>query len=132
MATLRRSAALIFIASATAGCSGIPHGNGPEPYRSGPMLVATNDPLVPKREFPAWNPPKQFAVYRHLHKDAEQGVLFGGEWILLNLTEGGWYAEDFEERDPVPDREVSPLEVEAARRSLGDVGQAVVPYRVRN
>src|ERR1041384_7597379 len=126
MAILRPSVALIFIVSGALGCSGIPHGTGEVPYQPGPLLVATNDPLVPKREFPAWNPPKQFAVYRHLHKDAEQGVLFGGEWILLNLTEGGWYAEEFEEHDPIPDRVASPLEVEAARRSLGDVGQVVV------
>src|SRR5437016_14510047 len=131
MPRLYLSAISIFIASQMISCSGIPHGTAQDRYSSGPALVSTSDPLVPKREFPAWNPPKQFAVYRHLHKDGEQGVLFGGEWILLNLTEGGWYAEDFTEQDPVPDAEVSPLDVEAARRTLGDTGGLVVPYRLK-
>ena len=132
MANVLRSAALIFTASAGLGCSGLPKGTAEEPYRVGSGFVSTNDPLVPKREFPAWNPPKQFAVYRHLHQDGEQGVLFGGEWILLNLNEGGWYAEEFVEQDPVPDAEVSPLDLETARRTLGDAGGLVVPYRLKN
>lgn len=131
MARLYPSVTLIFIASQMS-CSGIPHGTAQDRYAPGPAFVSTSDPLVPKREFPAWNPPKQFAVYRHLHKDADQGVLFGGEWILLNLTDGGWYAENFEEKAPTPDAEVSPLDVESARRSIGDLGDLVVPFRIRN
>jgi hypothetical protein len=93
--------------------------------------VSTNDPLVPKREFPAWNPPRQFAVWAHPRQDATQGILLGGQWILENLTEGGWYVEEFAERDPLPDAEATPEDLEAARRSVGKLSEFVIPYRVK-
>jgi hypothetical protein len=95
------------------------------------VLVATSDPLVPKREFPAWNPPKQFAVWVHPRPDPSQGILLGGQWVLENLTPGGWYIEDFQERDPVPSAEITPEEVERARASIGPLSEFVVPYRVK-
>lgn len=125
------SASLIFIASALGACQGGP-GSAPEPaYRAGPKLLSTNDPLVPKREFPAWNPPRQFAVWAHPRADATQGILLGGQWILENLTEGGWYIEELSERDPVSDAEATPEDLEAARRSIGKLAEFVIPYRVK-
>jgi len=105
---------------------------GPGPgTRPGPKLLATNDPLVPKREFPAWNPPRQFAVWAHPRADAGEGVLLGGQWILENLTEGGWYVEERPERDPTPDAEATPEDLAAAKRSVGPLSKFVVPYRVK-
>jgi hypothetical protein len=125
------SASLIFIASALTGCQAGP-GSAAEPgYRTGPKLVTTNDPLVPKREFPAWNPPRQFAVWAHPRQDAAQGILLGGQWILENLTEGGWYIEEVSDRDPVPDAEATAEDLEAARRSVGKLSEFVIPYRVK-
>ncbi len=127
------SATLIFIGSALAACQSGP-GSAPEPaYRTGPKLLATNDPLVPKREFPAWNPPRQFAVWAHPRTDTAQGILLGGQWILENLTDGGWYVEDLAERDPLPDAEATPEDLESARRSVGvgKLSEFVIPYRVK-
>jgi hypothetical protein len=100
-------------------------------YSAGPALVATNDPLVPKRDFPAWNPPKQFAVWVHPREDAAQGVLLGGQWVLENLTPGGWYTQDFPERDPIPTAETTPADLERARVAIGPLSEFVVPYRVK-
>ena len=135
MAKIILSATWIFIGSLVgslvAGCRSVP-GSAPGPgYREGPQLVATNDPLVPKREFPAWNPPRQFAVWAHPRTDASQGILLGGQWILENLTEGGWYVEESVERDPTPDAEATMQDIEAARRSVGKLSEFVVPYRVK-
>jgi hypothetical protein len=130
------SASLIFIGSvrgacALGACQGGP-GSASEPgYRAGPKLLSTNDPLVPKREFPAWNPPRQFAVWAHPRADAAQGLLLGGQWILENLTDGGWYVEEFAERDPLPDAEATPEDLEAARRAVGKLSEFVIPYRVK-
>lgn len=126
-----RSAILILAASLAVGCSSLP-GEKPEPrYTAGPALLATNDPLVPKREFPAWTPPKQFAVWVHPHPDPQQGILLGGQWVLENLTPGGWYVEDFPERDPLPTAETTPADVERARAAIGPLSEFVVPYRVK-
>lgn len=131
MAKTILSASLIFIGSTLGACHGGP-GSAPEPaYRAGPKLLSTNDPLVPKREFPAWNPPRQFAVWAHPRADAAQGILLGGQWILENLTEGGWYIEELSERDPVPDAEATPEDLEAARRAIGKLSEFVIPYRVK-
>lgn len=124
------SASLIFIVSALVACQAGPGGANDAAYRAGPKLLSTNDPLVPKREFPAWNPPRQFAVWAHPRQDAQQGILIGGQWILENLNDGGWYVEDFVERDPVPDAEATAEELEAARRSVGKLTDFVIPYRV--
>jgi hypothetical protein len=125
------SVILISIASVMVGCHSGP-GSAPDPaYRAGPKLVSTNDPLVPKREFPAWNPPRQFAVWAHPRQDAAQGILLGGQWILENVTEGGWYTEKVAERDPVPDAEATPEDLEAARRSVGKLSEFVIPYRMK-
>jgi hypothetical protein len=126
-----RSAIWILASSLAVGCSSLPS-DRPEPrYSAGPALVATNDPLVPKREFPAWNPPKQFAVWVHPREDASQGVLLGGQWVLENLTPGGWYTQDFPERDPIPTAETTPADVERARVAIGTLSEFVVPYRVK-
>jgi hypothetical protein len=131
MAKIIFSATLTFIASLVAGCHSGPSG-APDPgYRLGPKLIATSDPLVPKKEFPAWNPPRQFAVWAHPRTDAVQGILLGGQWILENLTEGGWYIEETVERDPTPDAEATPEDIEAARRSVGKLSEFVVPCRVK-
>jgi hypothetical protein len=122
---------LILAASLALGCSSLPSGKPREAYSSGPVLLATNDPLAPKREFPAWNPPKQFAVWVHPREDPSQGVLLGGQWVLENLTPGGWYTQDFEERDPVPSAETTPADVERARAGVGQLSDFVVPYRVK-
>ena len=132
MAKIILSATLTFIVSAASGCHSGP-GAAPGPlYREGPRLLATNDPLVPKREFPAWNPPRQFAVWAHPRQDPSQGVLLGGQWILENLTEGGWYTENLVERDPTPDAEASLEAIENARRGVGTLSEFVVPYRVKD
>jgi hypothetical protein len=132
MRNLRRSATLILAASsALFGCSSFPSGKPRDGYAAGPMLVATNDPLVPKREFPAWNPPRQFAVWVHPREDSSQGVLLGGQWVLENLTPGGWYTQDFPERDPVPTAETTPADVERARAGVGSLSEFVVPFRVK-
>lgn len=125
------SASLILIASLCGGCQAGPAVQ--EGYRAGPRLLATNDPLVPKREFPAWNPPRQIAIWVQPRQDPSQGILLGGQWILENLTEGGWYVDELVERDPLPDAEATPEELEAARRSLGPKALAdfVVPYRFK-
>lgn len=131
MAKTILSATLICVASVGVGCQARP-GSAPEPaYRAGPKLVSTNDPLVPKREFPAWNPPRQFAIWAHPRQDATQGILLGGQWILENLTDGGWYVEEVAERDPLPDAEATPLDLEAARRSVGKLSDFVIPFRVK-
>lgn len=126
------SAILIFIASLVGGCHSGPGAASESVYRLGPKLVSTNDPLVPKREFPAWNPPRQFAVWAHPRQDAAQGILLGGQWILENLTEGGWYIEELAERDPVPDAEATPGDLEAARRAVGKLSEFVIPYRLKD
>jgi len=131
MRTLRRSAILILAASGLFGCSSLPSGKPREGYVTGPVLVATNDPLAPKREFPAWNPPRQFAVWVHPREDSSQGVLLGGQWVLENLTPGGWYTQGFPERDPVPTAEATPADVERARTSIGSLSEFVVPFRVK-
>ncbi len=126
------STTLICVASALAGCQAGP-GSAPVPaYRAGPKLVSTNDPLVPKREFPAWNPPRQFAVWAHPRVDRAQGILLGGQWILENLTDGGWYVEEVAERDPLPDAEATAEDLEAARRAVGKLSDFVIPYRVKD
>jgi hypothetical protein len=125
------SAILILAASVGLGCSSLPSGHPAERYAAGPVLLATNDPLVPKREFPAWNPPKQLAVWVHPHPDSSQGILLGGQWVLENLTPGGWYVEDFPERDPLPTAETTSADVERARASIGQLSEFVVPYRVK-
>lgn len=131
MAKTILSAISICIVSAAAGCQSGPGSASDPGYRAGPKLVSTNDPLVPKREFPAWNPPRQFAVWAHPRQDAAQGILLGGQWILENLTEGGWYVEEFAERDPLPDAEATPEDLEAARRAVGKLSESVIPYRVK-
>jgi hypothetical protein len=131
MAKIILSATLTCIGSWVAGCHSGPGGAPDFGYRQGPKLLATNDPLVPKREFPAWNPPRQFAVWAHPRTDSAQGILLGGQWILENLTEGGWYVEETVERDPTPDAEATPEEIEAARRSVGKLSEFVVPYKVK-
>lgn len=125
------SATLILVASLMTGCSSLPSEKPGPQYSVGPLLVSTNDPLVPKREFPAWNPPKQFAVWVHPREDSSQGVLLGGQWVLENLTPGGWYTQDFPERDPVPSAEATPDDVERARAGVGTLSEFVVPYRVK-
>jgi hypothetical protein len=131
MRSLLPSATWILVASGFFGCSSLPSGKPDLAYRAGPVLVATNDPLAPKREFPAWNPPKQFAVWVHPREDPSQGVLLGGQWVLENLTPGGWYTEDFPERDPVPTAEATPEDVERARAAVGPLSEFVVPYRIK-
>jgi len=131
MRSLLPSVILILGANGFSGCSSFPSGKPDLAYRAGPMLVATNDPLAPKREFPSWNPPKQFAVWVHPREDASQGVLLGGQWVLENLTPGGWYTQDFPERDPVPSAETTPADVERARVAIGTLSEFVVPYRMK-
>jgi hypothetical protein len=126
-----RSAILILAVSAGESCGTLPSGK-PEPrYELGPALLTTNDPLVPRREFPAWNPPRQFAIWVHPRPDPAEGVLLGGQWVLENLTPGGWYVEDFAESDPVPTAEITPADVERARASIGPLTEFVIPYRVK-
>lgn len=122
-----RFAVLIFTGSALAGCAG-----GPleEEYRLIPLREVV-DPLAPRKEFPAWRPPRQFAVWVHPHEDAERKTLFGGRWMMILLDEGSWYLEEGTEEDPVPDAEASSEDVRAAVSALSRPGDAVVPYRLR-
>jgi hypothetical protein len=131
MAKIILSATWICIVSFVAGCHSGPSSAPGPGYREGPKLLSTNDPLVPKKEFPAWNPPRQFAVWAHPRPDPAQGILLGGQWILENLTDGGWYVEELVERDPMPDALATPEDLAAARRSVGKLSDFVVPYRVK-
>ena len=132
MAKIILSATLTFIVSAGSGCHSGPGAASGPLYREGPKLLRADDPLVPKREFPAWTPPRQFAVWAQPRQDPAQGILLGGQWILENLTEGGWYTENLVERDPAADAEVSPEVIENARRGVGSLSEFVVPYRVKD
>jgi len=131
MKTRLPSAIWILAASLGLGCSSLPSGKPVERDTAGPKLLVTCDPLVPKRDFPAWNPPRQFAIWVHPREDAREGVLLGGQWVLENLTPGGWYTQEFPERDPVPSAETTPADIERARASLGSMQDVVVPYRVK-
>lgn len=127
-----RTRVSIFIASAVAqlafGCSGAAERAAPE-YRPGPDLAEWEDPLRGERPLRAWNPPEQFACYIFPHVDPDQDVAIGGHWILLKLTEGSWYFEGPGEREIVPDGETGEDDLDAARESLGDFAEVVVPYR---
>ena len=98
-------------------------------YRSVPLDKFV-DPLAPAKDFPAWKPPKQFAVWIHPHRDQDQGILIGGHWIMVLLSTGSWYVEDDGEREPVPDAEASPEDVRAGVSALVSPGEAAVPYRL--
>lgn len=130
-ATMIHSTALIFTASLLAGCTGRASRGGDFAYRP-VLLTETVDPLAPMKEFPAWRPPRQFAVWIHPHEDRDREVLVGGHWMLILLSQGSWYIEEETEREPVPDAEASREEVEAGRAALLPSGEAVVPYRKKN
>ena len=102
-------------------------------------LQATPDPLSPDRgtkAFPAWTPPTQMAIWVHPHRDVDAEALVGGHWVLLLLGKGRWYTETPLEhasvgRDPVPDAEATPDEIDAGRSALLASPDAVIPYRSR-
>ena len=119
------------------GMTGCTLGANSTPEYRHVKLQATSDPLSPDRgtkAFPAWTPPKQMAVWVHPHRDANAEALIGGHWILLLLGNGRWYTETPLEqagvdRDPVPDAEATPEEIDAGRSSLLASPNAVIPYR---
>lgn len=94
-------------------------------------LQATADPLAPRMAFPAWTPPQQMAVWVHPHRDPDARALVGGHWVLMLLDGGHWYTEDITDRDPVPDAEATPEDIEAARATFHVGPGAVIPYRTR-
>ena len=116
--------ALIFIASGLGGCAS----PGPEPYRPVP-LTESADPLAPRKGFPAWKPPLQFAVFVHPHEDRERRMMVGGHWMMLLLSEGSWYTQETVEHEPVPDGEAKENDVLAGLEALSQPGDAVVPFR---
>ena len=129
-ATGTRTAAWIFTASLLAGCAGR---KGPEEPRYRPVLLSeATDPLAPGRAFPAWRPPRQFAVYVHPHEDRTREVLVGGHWIMLLLGEGTWYGQETPDRDPVPDAEIGEEDLRRGVSALRSPGDAVVPYRKKD
>jgi len=134
-ATQIRSAILIFIVSLSAvcgcGCSGgAGRRSGPE-YR--PVLLSEAvDPLAPPKDFPAWRPPRQFAVWIHPHEDPARQVLVGGHWMMLLLSPGSWYIDEDTERDPVPDAEATGDDIQDGLSALHSPGDAVVPYRKKD
>ena len=102
-------------------------------------LQAASDPLSPDggtNAFPAWTPPQQMAIWVHPHRDADAEALVGGHWILLLLGKGRWYTEtplehSSVDRDPVPDAEAAPDQIDAGRSGLLASPDAVIPYRSR-
>ena len=130
------SQVLIFTASAfcvvaQAGC--VLTGSTSVPEYRHVELQASSDPLAPAKSFPAWTPPRQMAVWVHPHRDSTTGAeaLVGGHWVLLLLGKGTWYTEVDSERDPVPNAEATPEEIEAGRATLLAEPNAVIPYRHR-
>jgi hypothetical protein len=126
-ATGTSTAALICTVSVLAACAG--RSAKEEPRYRPVLLTQATDPLAPARDFPAWRPPRQFAVYVHPHEDRSREVLVGGHWILLLLGEGSWYTEETADREPVPDAEASEEDLRKGLSALGVPGDAVVPYR---
>lgn len=123
-AIMSRFLALIFIASGTLGCAG----PGADPYRPVSLLESA-DPLAPRKGFPAWKPPAQFAVFIHAHEDPERRMMVGGHWMLLLLSEGSWTGQDSGEHEPIPDGEAREGDVRAGVAALSRPGEAVVPFR---
>jgi hypothetical protein len=118
---------LIFTVSLLSGC-------GAPPVNSGYRAIALSeraDPLAPRKDFPAWKAPRQFAIFIHPHEDRERRTMVGGHWMMILLSEGSWYTVDEVEHEPVPDAEASKEDIRAGLSSLAAPGDAVVPYRVK-
>ena len=125
--TTTRFAVLILIGSVgLVGCAPLEQNLG---YRAVPLQEKV-DPLAPEKDFPVWNPPKQFAVWIHPHRDRDQRTMIGGHWSMLLLSEGSWYFEEGIEQEPIPDAEISGRDLERARASLLNPGEAAIPYRL--
>ncbi len=120
--------ALILIVSVLGGCLS---GGSIEPEVRPVLLSELEDPLVQSKNFTPWHPPRQMAAFIHPHEDRVQGIMIAGHWIMVLLGEGSWYFQDDLDRDPVPDAEASPEDVERAQGAVSVPRDAVVPYRTK-
>jgi hypothetical protein len=71
------------------------------------------------------------AAFIHPHEDRVQGIMIAGHWIMVLLGEGSWYFQDDVDREPLPDAEATPEDVERALGALSVPRDAVVPFRTK-
>ena len=126
MTTIRFAVLILIVSVSLISCAPLGENLG---YRAVP-LGEKLDPLAPEKDFTAWNPPKQFAVWIHPHRDRDQRIMIGGHWSMMLLSEGSWYFEEGIEQEPIPDAEISAHDLERARSALLNPGEAAIPYRL--
>lgn len=124
------------------GCSSMrftaPDGMTVEDAYSGaadkPSYLRVGDaPSLTSREkmVPLMQPAQGFAVYVPQHADPENRMWIGDHWVYIELTRGGFFAEDVKELVPETRESVSDREVEDLKALVPGLKKITVPYKKR-
>jgi hypothetical protein len=108
------------------------YGNGTDEKLSRLKIADYPSPTAREKVIPVMRPPQAFAVYVPQHADPENRLWIGDHWIFLELTKGGFFAEEVKEADPTARESVTDREVEDLKSRLPTLKKIAIPYVKRS
>ena len=98
---------------------------------SGLRVSDAPSPTSRDKVIPLMHPPQGFAVYVPQHPDPDDRMWIGDHWIYIELTAGGFFAEEVRELTPAARENISDRELEDLKTLIPGLKRVAVPYKKR-